>query len=87
MSYSEIVDINPATTTKTSTVTKIEITNITCVLFQSAACYVNIYDDNNIIVDSKYVTLTTEQYDAWGDDDQHFIDCVLLNLGYTRLVV
>ncbi len=77
--------IEPITDIKTTIINKVVIFNVQVTLNDRARCQVNIYDSNNILKESRQVSLTEEQYSNWLEDDDYFVSCIIINLGYTRV--
>lgn len=71
------------TTTKTAVRFTLDIAKME--LFVSATFRACLYDINDILFASKYVTLKGQNYLDWNSNDQYVIDFVAAELGFTLL--
>ena len=61
-----------------------EIQVLNLVLFQSVTIMVTLYDENNIPIDNKMLTISGDDYLNWFNDDNYLIDYALNNLNFTK---
>lgn len=74
--------ITPATHTTVKTITSFKITRI-CI---DDKCTVEVQslDSDNRIVSFDLITLTTEEYSAWGTDDTYIVNLIASKLNFTK---
>jgi hypothetical protein len=77
-----IIAIQPDTIIATSFIVKCR----TLELFTSATFVVSLLDVNNTIISSQFITLTTEQYLMWNNNDDYITNLVASILGVTPVV-
>ena len=65
-----------------NTINNVRISIGQVILFTSVHINVMLLQDNNL-VDSKFFTITGEEYNNWSNDDQYLVDLVLSKLGMT----
>lgn len=53
---------------KISTICKFKLRIASCVLFTNANIEVQLYDENDRIIDTRYIFLTGDEYTAWEND-------------------
>ena len=67
-------------------VTNVTSFSVTCqdlTLYQSAMFQIQSYDVNDELVNINYMTLTTEEYLEWNNNDTYIINLAASKLGYT----
>lgn len=65
--------------------TQIDISDVRVTLDESADCQYYMVDvSGNQVSPAARVSLTSEQYALWGDNDDVFVNSILSNLGLTR---
>ena len=75
--------INPDIVTTTRTATSFTVTCRSLTLFQTASFLVSLLDASGKNISNQIVTLTTEQYNQWMNDDDYIINLVAGILGVT----
>jgi len=65
----------------TRTIDTLSISNVSVKLNKSASVVVSLSGDIN---ESKIVDLTSQEYDAWGSDDDYIYDLILSKLGLEK---
>ena len=75
--------IEPFTKTTTKIITSFTVSCRTLNLFDNASFVVDSFDENNLLVVRDLITLTTEQYLEWNNNDEYIIKLVAKELGYT----
>lgn len=68
---------------KTNIANNIKISTVNVVLFTSITLRVGLYT-NNILVDNQMITLSGQEYNDWGNDDNYIVNTVLTKLNLTR---
>ena len=68
----------------TNNIVKIDISVSRMELERTCEFMIDVYSDKGTIIKRTYYTLSQEQYDNWGDDDNYVYDLILENLGYER---
>jgi len=76
-------NIVPYTITTVSNVVSFSVTCRELILFTTAMFIVTSYDINNNQISCVPITLTTEQYLAWNNDDDYILTLIASILGYT----
>jgi hypothetical protein len=82
MIFTTETTINPATHTTVKTINSFKIARIT--IDERCTIEVQSYDVNNHLVDINLLTLTPEEYAAWGTDDSYIVDLVASKLSFTK---
>ena len=52
-------------------------------LHQQATFFVNLYDADRNVLDRKYITISGDDYESWGADDDYVTQLILGKLGLT----
>ena len=76
-------NIQPFTITTVSNVVSFTVQCSKLNLFTNAVFRICSFDSNNIMVSCQPLTLTTEQYLEWNNNDSYIINLVASTLGYT----
>jgi hypothetical protein len=58
------------------------ITAIRVKELETAIIYLDVYDSNNVILESRLVQMSAAEYAAWGQSDQYVIDLVMAFYGW-----
>ena len=77
------VNINDYTFVKTSIINNIQINILKVELFKGITLSINLLS-NNKLIDSKIMTITGDEYNNWGNDDNYIINLVLDKLNLTK---
>jgi hypothetical protein len=77
---SQMYQVNPVDVNRQYSYFKVFIQNVT--LFTGANIMVEIYDQNKVLIESKYINLTQDEYQSWDSDDKYIVDLVAARLGY-----
>ena len=64
-------------------VTSFSVTCQNLTLYQSATFQILSYDENNELVQTNYMILSTEEYLAWNNNDDYIKQLAASKLGYT----
>ena len=75
--------IVPVDKVTTITIYSFTIDSIEVDLFNSARIRVYLMNQNNISIDCTFVSLTGEDYENWGNNDEYIINYVANTLGFT----
>jgi len=67
-------------------VNSVEIQIVNLILFQSVSILVSLYDEENNIIENKYLTIDGDDYQNWSNNDQFLIDLVLTKMDLEELV-
>jgi hypothetical protein len=78
---SPTVDTVPFDMVKTNTVRKMNLQVINVYLGKSATIHVSLLNENNMVVHSEMLSLTGDDYKAWGTDDQYIFTYVASKMG------
>lgn len=78
------INIQDNVVTTTRTIKSFQIRTIRVELFRNANIEVACLDEYDRPVDHKTISLTTEEYSAWGLDDEYIVTLVCTKLGFTR---
>jgi hypothetical protein len=77
MNYEIIsTNIQPFEQITTKTITSFRVSIDTIILFTSANIVVDFYDNNNILIDRKRLTISGDDYTNWGNSDEYIINYV-----------
>lgn len=76
-------NVEPFVKTTSRTIVRFSVECKRVNLFNDATLVVDSFDENQNVVDRTYITLTSEQYLAWNNDDSYIINLVASTLGYT----
>jgi hypothetical protein len=85
MNSSFQVDINDVTLAA-PVVTRVEMEVMEMVLNSHVLMVVHYLNAAGNLLDNKYVKISGDEYNAWGDDDNYIINLVLTKLGLTKIV-
>lgn len=80
-----LIQIQPTQVFGNKTATQIEFMPASLTFGESASSNYALMDVDGLNLVCSSVSLTAEQYAAWGTDDTYAIDCFLSNLGLQRL--
>uniref|UniRef100_A0A6C0HCN3 Uncharacterized protein n=1 Tax=viral metagenome TaxID=1070528 RepID=A0A6C0HCN3_9ZZZZ len=69
-------NIQPFEQITTKTITSFRVSIDTIILFTSANIVVDFYDNNNILIDRKRLTISGDDYTNWGNSDEYIINYV-----------
>lgn len=75
--------IVPKDITTTKTISSFYVNVQSVELFKNVTLNVRTFDNNNNIIDVKYITLEGQDYLNWNNNDQYIIDKVAEILGFT----
>ena len=76
-------NIQPFTKTTTQVITSFTVSCRTLNLFENATFVVDSFDNNKGLVSRDLISLNTEQYLEWNNNDEYIIKLVANKLGYT----
>ena len=76
-------NIQPSIFTTSRTIVSFTVVCEGVKLFESARFRVDSLDADGNVVERQYLTMSTEQYLAWNNDDSYVINFVATTLGYT----
>ena len=76
-------NIQPSVFTTSRTIVSFSVTCDTIQLFKNASFRVDSFDADGNVVNRQYLTMTSEQYLSWQNDDSYVINFVATTLGYT----
>lgn len=82
-SSSIAASITPVVNTTTTTALTAKISDVRIKLGEQAWCQVTLFDSNGNAISRQNGNLTPTQYNAWGMDDNYFVQSVLANLSIT----
>jgi len=77
------INIQPFQQTTTNTIQSFNVQCRSLDLFNSASFNVNTYDGSGNFINRQVITLTTEQYLAWQNNDEYIVNLVASELGFT----
>jgi hypothetical protein len=86
MIQENIIPIQPNTITTSRIATSFIIKCRSLELFTSATFIVSLLDVTNNIINSQVITLTTEQYLMWNNNDEYITNLVAGIIGITPIV-
>ena len=75
--------IQPFIITTTQTVTSFTVSCRTLNLFVNATFTVDSFNINNNLISRQVLSITTEEYQGWNNNDSYIIDLMATKLGYT----
>jgi len=76
-------NIVPQDYVETNKIVRIEIQVSNIILKTSATFRVNSFNENDKFIKLDYITITGDEYNAWGSDDDYIINLICQKLGYT----
>ena len=76
--------IEPVDKTTTQTIIRFTLDIVELLLNQSATFRVSLYNINDKLVDTKFVTLEGADYNNWGNEDEYILQFVANDLGFVR---
>jgi hypothetical protein len=76
--------IEPVDKTTTQTIVRFTLDIVELLLNQSATFRVSLYNINDKLVDTKFVTLEGADYNNWGNEDEYILQFVANDLGFVR---
>jgi|688.fasta_scaffold606456_2 hypothetical protein len=76
--------IEPVDKTITQTIVRFSLDIIELLLNQSATFRVSLYNANDKVIDTKFVTVEGTDYSNWGNDDEYIVQFVASQLEFTR---
>lgn len=76
--------IEPVDKTTTQTIVRFTLDIVELLLNQSATFRVSLYNINDKLVDTKFVTLEGADYNNWGNEDEYILQFVANQLGFVR---
>jgi hypothetical protein len=76
-------NIVPQDYVETNKIVRIEIQVSNVILKTSATFRVNSFGENDKFIKLDYITITGDEYNAWGSDDDYIINLICQKLGYT----
>jgi hypothetical protein len=76
--------IEPVDKTTTQTIVRFTLDIVELLLNQSATFRVSLYNINDKLVDTKFVTLEGADYNNWGNEDEYILQFVANELGFVR---
>ena len=82
---SSATPIEPYVQTTTQTITSFTVSCRSVNLFTNASFTVDLLDVNGNLISRQVLTMTTEQYLAWQNNDEYVINWVEQTLGFTPL--
>jgi len=78
--------IQPIDKTTTQTIVRFSLDIIELLLNQSATFRVSLYNANDKVVDTKFVTLDGMNYTNWGNHDEYVVQFIAIELGFTLVI-
>lgn len=76
--------IEPVDKITMQTIVRFSLDITELLLHQSATFRVSLYNVNDKLVDTKFVTLEGDDYTNWGNDDEYILQFLANKLGFTR---
>jgi hypothetical protein len=77
-----IVNVQDFPYVVSNTINNVRISVGQVILFKSVHINALLLQDNNLI-ESKFFTITGDEYNNWSNDDQYLVDLVMSKLGMT----
>jgi hypothetical protein len=81
-----IVNVQDFPYVVSNTINNVRISVGQVILFKSVHINALLLQDNNL-VESKFFTITGDEYNNWSNDDQYLVDLVMSKLGMTPINV
>lgn len=72
------------TITKTNNIKKFSIHNINVKLFESVSMNVLLFNENDVVVDGRYLVMDNADYAQWANDDNYLLEWVKSKITFSN---